>query len=55
MTTITAIERARNRPAPAALRRLNSRDMRRILARLAELDELAHLMHERPYAGRWSW
>lgn len=41
-------------PAPAVLRRLNPRDRQRVLDRLRDLDQLAALVRERPFSGRWA-
>jgi hypothetical protein len=40
-------------PAPAALHRLTTYERRRVLARIHALDQLAVLVRERPYVGRW--
>lgn len=40
-------------PSAAVLRRLNPRDRRRILDRLRALDQIAALVRERPFSGRW--
>lgn len=56
MNTITVADQHRNTPrrAPAALRKLTPRDRQRVLDRLRDLDELATLVRERPFSGRWA-